>query len=98
MKFEVETASLNATVKNINSELSEIIDKSNRLYEALEELDSMWVGTAHDTFSAQYKADQQILGETCKKISAVSEGLDAARKTYEQCEQSVEAEIRKIVI
>ena len=98
MKFEVETASLNTTVGKMDEELNKIIENSNRLYEALEALDGMWKGTAHDTFAAQYISDQNVLNQMCKTISEVIQGMGEARKTYEESEQSVKNEIRKIAI
>lgn len=98
MRFEVETSSLNTTVHNMESELANIQKISTRLYAALEALDGMWVGAAHDTFAAQYLADQQMLNDMGKAISQVIDGMDNARKTYDQCETSVSAEIRKITV
>ncbi len=98
MKFEVDTSSLGSTIRSMDAELNKIASISKRLYGALSALDGMWVGAAHDTFAAQYQADQQVLGNMSKTISGVIEGLENARKTYENCEQSVETEIRKIAI
>lgn len=98
MTFEVETSSLNSTVKSMETELQKISEVSKRLYQALEALDAMWVGAAHDTFSLQYESDQATLRSMIKTISAVIEGLDKARRTYEDCEHSVKTEIKKIVI
>lgn len=96
--FEVETSSLNSTVKNMESELSRITEISKRLYAALSALDGMWIGTAKDAFAAQYRADQEMLNKMSQTIDAVIEGMDSARKTYEQCEQSVKSEIQKVAI
>lgn len=96
MRFEVETSSLESTIDSMDAELDKIGQISKRLYTALEVLDSMWVGAAHDVFAVQYQSDQQKLSQMCKTISGVLEGLDEARRTYEQCEQSVETEIKKI--
>ncbi len=96
--FEVETSSLNSTVKNMESELSRITEISKRLYAALSALDGMWIGAAHDAFAAQYQADQEMLNKMSQTIDAVIEGMDSARKTYEQCEQSVKSEIQKVAI
>lgn len=98
MTFEVETSSLNSTVKSMETELNNITEISKRLYSALNALDGMWIGTAHDTFAAQYQADQQMLRNMSKTISSVIEGMDSARRTYEQCEQSVKSEIGKIAV
>jgi len=98
MKFEVETSSLSYTVQKMEAELNKIKETAKKLYSALTTLDGMWDGAAHDTFAAQYQSDQKLLENMSRTISGVIEGMDEARKTYEQCEQSVETEIRKIAI
>ena len=98
MTFEVETQSLNATIRNMQTELSNIAKITTKLYAALDTLDAMWEGAAHDTFAAQYLSDQEMLGNMSKTISAVIQGLENARKKYDQCEQSVGTEIKKIAI
>lgn len=97
-RFEVETSSLSSTVKSMESELDNIHNIIERLYSALSALDGMWIGSAHDMFAAQYQADQQMLKNMSKTIAGVIEGMSSARKTYEQCEQSVKTEIQKISI
>lgn len=98
MRFEVETSSLNTTVQNMESELVNIMKIRGKLYAALEALDGMWVGAAHDTFAAQYLADQKMLNDMGNAISQVIDGMDNARRTYDQCEATVSAEIRKISV
>lgn len=98
MTFEVETASLNSTVRKMETELNNVSQVAGRLYAALEALDGMWEGAAHDTFASQYLADQNILSEMYKTVGRVIEGMDSARKTYEQCEAAVSTEIKKIAI
>lgn len=98
MNFEVETASLASTIRRMEAELENIDAISQKLYAALEALDSMWMGAAHDTFADQYRMDQEYLTEMKMLIMSLIEGLDDARMEYEQCEQSVETEIRKIAV
>ena len=98
MKFEVDTSSLNNTVQQMQAELTKIEQAGKNLYSALEALEGMWEGTAHDTFAIQYRNDQEMLDKMKKTISNVIKDMGEARMTYEQCEQSVETEIRKIAI
>lgn len=98
MTFEVETASLASTIKQMDAELDNILTTRQKLYAALEALDGMWVGAAHDTFAQQYYQDQQVLKDMIKTIMSVIEGMDDARTEYEQCERSVETEIKKIAV
>ena len=98
MIFEVETASLSSTIRSMETEMQNISKIGKQLYTALEALDGMWEGAAHDTFAAQYLADQQMLSEMCKTIDGIINGLESARKKYDECEQSVANEIKKIAI
>lgn len=98
MKFEVNTSSLSYTIQKMNEELSNITGIAKNLYAALTALEGMWEGASHDIFAAQYQNDQQTLENMTKTLSNVIKGLDEARKVYEQCEDSVETEIRKIAV
>ena len=98
MTLEVETASLASTVRQMDAELENILTAKQKLYAALEALDGMWTGAAHDTFASQYSQDQQILTGMIRTIMSVIEGMEDARAEYERCEQSVETEIRKIAV
>lgn len=98
MTFEVDTSSLESTIRNMETELENIQQIRTRLYTALEELDGMWEGQAHDVFAIQYTTDQSTLQKMCQTISDAIEGLDAARKEYNSCEQSVKNKISRITI
>ena len=98
MKFEVDTSSLDYTVKSMETELSAVANLTKELYAALTAMDGMWVGAAHDTFAVQYETDQAVLANMRKTIDAVIKGMEAARKNYEQCESSVKTEIKKISV
>ncbi|MBQ2245238.1 MAG: WXG100 family type VII secretion target [Oscillospiraceae bacterium] len=98
MRFEVETASLAHTISSMDTELDKIAKVTKKLYSALLTLDGMWDGPSHDTFQMQYAQDQQVLGQLGTRITQVVQGLEDARKDYEQCEQSVKTEVSKIRI
>lgn len=98
MTFEVETSSLDHTIDAMTSELESISQISKRLYASLTALDGMWEGVAHSTFANQYLTDQEKLGEMATTISKVIEGLESARKTYEEYEQRIRNKVNKIRI
>lgn len=98
MRFEVDTSSLSYTIKSMEGELSEVDNLIKELYAALTAMDGMWEGAAHDTFAAQYLEDQKVLANMRVTIAEVISGLEGARKNYEQCENSVETEIKKIAV
>lgn len=98
MTFEVETSTLESTIRSMETELADIVEISNRLYAALEALDGMWEGKAHDTFALQYRSDQNRLKNICKKLDNAIVDLSKARQKYDSCEQSVKNKISGITI
>lgn len=98
MTFEVETSSLGRTIEDMAAELDKIGGVGKELFNAVAALDGMWEGAAHDTFVAQYQADQEVLSQMTRTIADIIDGLRDARKTYQECEQSVKTKIDKIVI
>lgn len=98
MKFEVDTNQLASTVQKMYDTLNDIRMAKTRMYQALESLDGMWEGVAHDTFKAQYISDDQILTNLSNTIESVIESNDAAKTAYETCEQSVLDQINRISI
>ena len=98
MKFEVNTATLNDTVKEMERELNNIRNIHKQLEGAVSALHGMWVGEAHTIFEKQFQIDQNILSAMCQTLDTIIDGIDNARDKYDRCEQSVKSEISKISI
>lgn len=98
MKFEVDTDQLSATVRSLQDVLNEISDQRVKMYSAIKELDSMWIGEAHDAFLIQYENDNEMMEKMIQDLNEVVENFGTARENYDVCEESVKDMIRKIRI
>lgn len=98
MKFEVDTDQLSATVRSLQDVLNEISDQRVKMYSAIKELDSMWIGEAHDTFLIQYENDNEMMEKMIQDLNEVVGNFGTARENYDSCEESVKDMIRKIRI
>ena len=67
MKFEVETGQVSATVSRLQSALDNVSSERERMFQAIEALNGMWVGQAHDAYEAQSNTDNMMV------ISAIAE-------------------------
>lgn len=98
MVFEVDTGRVAEAVTSLQSELDAIKKEKTAMYTALEALDGMWEGAAHDDFAAQYAADNEKLTALCTTVQSIIENISAARSAYDTCEQSVKGEISKVQV
>ena len=96
MKFEVETGQVQNLTQNFQDALSQISGNKQRMYQALEGLDGMWQGQAHDAFVAQYQKDNQEMETLIQELQQVAENIGTARQEYDNCEQEVKDMISAI--
>lgn len=98
MKFEVETGQVQSLTQNFQAALTQITGNKQKMYQALEELDGMWQGKAHDTFVAQYQKDNEAMEQLLKELQEVCENIGKARQEYDNCEESVRELISAVEI
>lgn len=98
MKFDVETGQVNTMVQSYQETLNQISQNREKMYQALESLNGMWQGSAHDAFTAQYQSDNQEMQQLIKELQRVAENISKARVEYDTCEQNVKSEIAAIQI
>ena len=98
MKFEVETGQVNSMVQSFKESLAQISANRQRMYNAMETLDGMWQGQAHDAFAVQYRSDNEEVVALLKDLEQVAENIAKARQDYDTCEQQVKETIDAIEI
>ena len=86
MKFEVDTGQVNTAVSRMQELLNEISGERTAMFSAMQSLDGMWVGEAHDAFVTQYSADNEIVLQVINSIQEMIEKFSAARQSYDKCE------------
>lgn len=98
MKFEVNTTQISDTIKKLDTALSNISRNRLKMFQAIETLDSMWMGAAHDAFILQYSNDNEMMISFIEEVETVIDNINAAGQAYDTCEESVRNLASKIVI
>lgn len=88
MRFEVETGRVSAAVTRARELLADISSERGQMFQAIEELNGMWAGEAHDVFVAQCAADNESMMALVSELQTIVEKISAARQTYETCESN----------
>ena len=85
-------------VQSYQETLIRFLRTGRKMYQALESLNGMWQGSAHDAFTAQYQLDNQEMRQLLRELQRVAENISKARVEYDTCEQNVKSEIAAIQI
>ena len=88
MRFEVDTGRVGSTARSAKDLLTEISNERKNMFGAVEALNGMWVGEAHDTFTAQCAADNREMQTLVTELLEIAEKYSSAGKAYENCESS----------
>ena len=86
MKFEVETTTVRSTVTRMEETIQHIAENRAGMFAAMEALDGMWAGQAHDAFAAQYVSDNELVLAVITGVQDIIEKISVARQSYETCE------------
>ena len=98
MKFDVDTGQVSRTVSELSELLLKIENGRESMYNALEALDVMWAGQAHDAFKVQYVEDDKMMGALLGSIREAINNIDSARQEYVTCEDEVKQMVSSIRI
>lgn len=97
-EIAVDTAILRNDMTAYENALHLVNTKTDKIFEEMQMLDSMWEGTANQIFMAQFRADYYRIKEVCKVLANLLEDIESARREYDQCEASVAGVIKEIHI
>ena len=87
MKFEVETEQVSVTVTKLQQALDGVSRKRESMFQAIEALNGMWIGQAHDAYMTQCTLDNAELLSVVTEIQEVINAVSTARQSYDSCEQ-----------
>lgn len=81
------------TLGSASSELSNTVGRMNgqadKLFEAINTLNGMWEGEAHDVFTASAAQDAERMKVLISKAKEIADKFDEAKKEYTACESEV---------
>ena len=97
-KIRVNTDSLKHTQENVKSRLDGIKKDIENVTLKMSALNSVWTGTAHDTFVNEVNSDLAILNSVCDEIQAIINYEGNAVTEYNKCEKQVSDLIAQINI
>ena len=97
-EIEVNTNTLAADIEKLQNELNLVVSELNKMYDAVNLLDSMWDGPANDTFRAQFLQDRQEMQEICNELQKMNDCLVYAKNEYNTCENNINGIVTSIRI
>ena len=98
MKFEVETERVSMTVTKLQQALDNISRNRARMFQAIEDLNGMWIGQAHDAYMAQAVQDNAEVLSVVAGIQEIIDAVSTARQSYDSCEQQAVEMIASLTI
>lgn len=98
MKFEVDTTQVADTRARLQAALDSVAESRTAMLQAIEALNGMWVGPAHDAYLTQFAADSEMTSGVIGEIQNLINLVDTARRSYDTCEQTVKDLVTAVVI
>lgn len=87
--IEVNTGILKGDIEEIAAELKLLGDDADQLLGLLEQLETMWEGSAKQAFSAAVRDDVGRLQTLIQAMRAFTNKTSDARAEYDRCESAV---------
>lgn len=94
--IEINTDALSRDTGEIQTQINNIRSEMQGMFEAVQELNSMWKGEANSAFNVQFAKDYEIMGEMLQCLDKYAEALQYAQKEYCICESNVLQAIRAL--
>lgn len=98
MVFEVDISQVAVANRALQDAMGRVEWGRVQMYQALEALEGMWAGEAHDAFLTQYTTDNELMVGVCQEVQQVLDYLEEARETYDACERDVNDRIAQVQI
>lgn len=88
-RITIETAALKTSVETMEGLLDAIKDELEGMYDAVQNLSTMWEGPAHDAFLGQFSEDRQQAASLCSTLQNFIGSMNFAGITYDNCEKTI---------
>lgn len=88
-RIAVNTGELQQATNRLQELLQSVRNELSRMYEAEQQLDSMWDGAANAAFRNQFAQDGAAASDLCDTLGQFLQSMEFARETYDACESCV---------
>ncbi len=97
-EIKIDTSILNRNVDDMAFLLNRIRNETNKMYEVIRQLDSMWDGPANSVFVQQFRNDYQNMQRIFQTVQSLLNCMENARQAYNSGENQVDAIVSLIRI
>ena len=98
MKIEISTEQLSGDISAMQNCLERLENAKTNMFSCIEQLNGMWMGSAHDAFVIQTRNDTQQIEELLENLQEMIACMEYAKTEYENCAASVEDKSASIQI
>lgn len=96
--FTVNTNAVTNTTSDLEVRIDNISKNLSAMYSSVQRLNTMWKGQANQSFNEQFQADYMVMEQMLKGLKDYKNSMDAAKKKYITCENSVQDLVRNIKV
>ena len=95
-RIEISIDALEGDIRSMEEEPEALQAAIKAAYDSVQELDRMWKGPAHDTYSQRFQQDKAAMDTICENIRSIIDFMENAKTGYRNCEAEVSEEIDRI--
>lgn len=94
----VNTMTLASDIEALNSQLNKAKNDVQKMYVAIQTLNTMWTGPANIVYVAKFLSDKAKMEEMCQTIQKIIDCCSYAKSEYEACERTVNSIVNSISV
>ena len=94
--LKVNTDALNSDSNELLTEVNSILSLTSKMYDSVQELNSMWKGKANEAFREQFTKDYEKTKQFLESLRRFSQTLKDDSTAYVTCEANVSSYVGRI--
>ena len=94
--LKVNTDALNSDSNELLTEVNSILSLTSKMYDSVQELNSMWKGKANEAFREQFTKDYAKTKKFLNELRKFSQTLSDDSTEYNSCEANVASYVSRI--
>lgn len=88
-EIAVSTENLEKDIIRLKGVLADLRKNKDKMVQEIEQLNSMWSGTANQMFTKQFTSDCISFDSLCRTIEEMIQAMEHAKTEYEKCDNRV---------